>query len=150
MLQFYKSGYTWDYSMAYLYPEALCLPQRIFFSSVFFVCVQHFNPPANFSAGDSVTAGRRTHLVTCSVFYCFYRERGERAGLGVGGEFPIRCDESLCGWSQRGEVVSWHQHPHGEKQSPSKPLGEIHLQLMQKKCSRLQMKTRQEHFSVSI
>lgn len=51
MLQFYKSGYTLDYSMAYLYPEALCSPQRIFFSSVFFVCVQHFSQTANFSAG---------------------------------------------------------------------------------------------------
>lgn len=69
------------------------------------------------------------------MLYCFYGERGAggRAGEGVAVEFPIRCDESLCGWSQRGEVVSWHQHPHGEKQSSSKLLGEIHLQLMQKK-----------------
>lgn len=50
----------------------------------------------------------------------------------MGVEFPIRCDESRCGWSQRGQVVSWHRHPHGEKQSPSKPVGEIHLQVMQK------------------
>lgn len=71
-------------------------------------------------------------------------EGGWAGGKGVGVEFPIRCDESLCGRSQRGEVVSWHHHPHGEKQSPSEPVGEIHLQVKNEN------QVFREHFSGSI